>query len=139
MNTNKKIRRFCCSTCGIEGHNKNNTKFHAAVPVLMKVENLYTEWYIECDEVVEGDCAGIFYCYDNEPDAIKYYKEVIRNSVLKTAGKSHFIVVRLMKLTTICTPDGGSDDEGKVVEKVVEAYWKKGQKSTPINSHQTSA
>lgn len=35
MNTEiKKIRKFCCSTCKVEGHNKNNTKFHPAVPVV---------------------------------------------------------------------------------------------------------
>jgi len=35
MNTEiKMIRKFCCSTCGVQGHNKNNTKFHPAVPVV---------------------------------------------------------------------------------------------------------
>jgi hypothetical protein len=35
MNTEiKMIRKFCCSTCGVQGHNKNNTKFHPVVPVV---------------------------------------------------------------------------------------------------------
>lgn len=53
MNTEiKKIRKFCCSTCGVEGHNKNNTKFHPAVPV---VKDRFTCETCEtkCDRLIE--------------------------------------------------------------------------------------
>ena len=33
----KVVRKSCCSACGVQGHNKNNKKFHPVAPVCLPV------------------------------------------------------------------------------------------------------
>lgn len=46
----KVIRKFSCSTCGIEGHNKNNKKFHPIVPVCLPTTDEEDDSDSECGE-----------------------------------------------------------------------------------------
>lgn len=125
MNAVKKTRRFCCSTCGVEGHNKNNTKFHPDnIPKKAEIKDtdLYTEWIVECDEVVEGDRAGEYYYQQDKGRANLFYNMVVGDSSLKTYGVIHFVAVRLVELTTICNSD--RDDYGEEVSKIIHKEWK---------------
>jgi hypothetical protein len=33
----KVVKKYCCSACGVRGHNKNNKKFHPVAPVCLPV------------------------------------------------------------------------------------------------------
>jgi hypothetical protein len=114
MNTEiKKIRKFCCSTCGVEGHNKNNTKFHPAVPA----DELYTEWIVE----VKGEEDGEHYFQQDEKRAILFYTEVIGNFYNRKITTALYASAKLVKLTTISNPD--RDDDGKEIQRVIICQW----------------
>lgn len=58
----KVVRKSCCSACGVQGHNKNNKKFHPVAPVCLPVTMEESDDEEEEEEVCCFKCgsAGMF-------------------------------------------------------------------------------
>ena len=68
----KVVGKSCCSACGVQGHNKNNKKFHPVAPVCLPVTKEFPSNQIcrKCEEepIVRGEslCRGCFISDDDD-------------------------------------------------------------------------
>lgn len=67
----KVVGKSCCSTCGIQGHNKNNKRFHPIVPVCLLVAEESDDEFENCD------CGYIHHYEDKCPqgNACEHYEK----------------------------------------------------------------